>query len=85
MIKPLNQYVVLVHEKEETKTKSGIILATEEKEKQSIGIVVAVGPDVKGLKKDDKVIYESYQGTKAKVDKIDYLIIKSEHILATLN
>ena len=51
MIKPLKDYVVLLPEKEETKTESGIILTTDEKDKQSLGIVNNVGPEVKDLKK----------------------------------
>ncbi|HHT38884.1 MAG: co-chaperone GroES [Acholeplasmatales bacterium] len=85
MIKPLKDYVVLLPEKEETKTESGIILTTDEKDKQSLGIVNNVGPEVKDLKKGDKVIYESYQGTKAKLKGEEYLIIKAEYILALIS
>ncbi|MBN3489934.1 co-chaperone GroES [Acholeplasma equirhinis] len=82
MLKPLNDYVVLSFEKEEEKTKSGIILSTEEKNNQSFGVVVAVGPKVDNLKTNDKVIYQTYSGTKTKVDGKEYLLIKQEHILA---
>ncbi|HHY96790.1 MAG TPA: co-chaperone GroES [Acholeplasma sp.] len=84
MIKPLNEYVVLSFLKEETKTDSGIILATESKDKPSIGIVKAIGPKATDLKVDDKVIYQTYSGTKTKVDGEEYLIIKAEHILAII-
>ncbi len=82
MLKPLGEYVVLSFEKEEDKTVSGIIISTSEKDKPSMGKVVAVGPKVETLKKDDKVIYESYSGTKTKVEGTEYLIIKQENILA---
>ena len=82
MLKPLNDYVVLSFEKEEEKTKSGIILSTEEKNNQSFGLVVAVGPKVETLKSNDKVIYQTYSGTKTKVDGKEYLLIKQENILA---
>lgn len=82
MLKPLNEYVILTFEKEEETTKSGIILSTKEKDKQSIGIVVAVGPKVETLKPNDKVIYQTYSGTKTTIDDKEYLIIKQEHILA---
>jgi chaperonin GroES len=82
MLKPLNEYVVLSFEKEETKTESGIILTTESKDKQAIGRVIAVGPKVHELKPNDKVIYQTYSGTKTKIDNEEYLIIKQENILA---
>ena len=82
MLKPLNEYVILSLEKEEAKTKSGIILTTEEKEKPSIGKVIAIGPKVKDVSVDDKVVYRSYSGTKIKEEDAEYLIIKAEDILA---
>ena len=82
MLKPLNEYVVLSFEKEETKTESGIIISTLDKDKPSIGKVVAVGPKVETIKPNDKVIYQTYSGTKTKYDGNDYLIIKQENILA---
>ncbi len=84
MIKPLKDYVVLLAEKEELKTESGIILSTDNKDKQSIGIVENVGPDVKDLTKGDKAIYQSYQGTKVELKGVEYLIIKAEYILALI-
>jgi len=83
MLKPLNDYVVLSYIKEEEKTASGIILTTESKEKESMGKVEAVGPLVENIKKDDKVIFKSYSGTKTSYKGEDYLIIKAENILAT--
>lgn len=84
MIKPLHDYVALTLEKEENKTASGIILTTESKDKQSIGNVLAVGPEVKDIEIDDRVIYQSYAGTKVTLDDTEYLLIKSESILAKL-
>ncbi|VEU82244.1 GroES family chaperonin [Acholeplasma hippikon] len=82
MLKPLNEYVVLSFEKVESKTESGIILSTSEKDKPSIGNVVALGPKVKDIKVGDKVVYQTYSGTKVKFDEKEYLIIKEENILA---
>lgn len=82
MLKPLSDHVILSYIKEEEKTASGIILTTEAKEKQSMGKVVAIGPKVEDIKVDDKVVYQSYSGTKTKFKDEDYLIIKAEDILA---
>ncbi|HHX76022.1 MAG TPA: co-chaperone GroES [Acholeplasmataceae bacterium] len=82
MLKPLSDHVILSYIKEEEKTASGIILTTEAKEKQSMGKVVAIGPKVEDIKVDDKVVYQSYSGTKTKFNDEEYLIIKAEDILA---
>ena len=82
MLKPLSDHVILSYIKEEEKTASGIILTTEVKDKQSMGKVVAIGPKVEDIKVDDKVVYQSYSGTKTKFNDEEYLIIKAEDILA---
>jgi chaperonin GroES len=84
MLKPLADYVVLTVEKEEQKTASGIILTSESKDKQAIANVFAVGPKVEELQVDDRVIYESYSGTKVKLDGEEYLVIQAKHILAKI-
>lgn len=84
MLKPLEDYVVLSFEKEEKTTKSGIILTTEEKDKPAMGKVLAVGPKVENLKENDQVIYQSYSGTKVKLDGREYLIIQAKNILAII-
>lgn len=83
-IKPLADRVVAVHDTAETKTASGLYLPESSKEKSSTATVVAVGPDVKTVKKDDKIIYKDYAGTEVRVGDNDYFIVKEEDILATV-
>lgn len=85
MLKPLEDYVVLTMKKEERTTSSGIILTTEEKDKPAIGKVLALGPKVENLKVDDEVIYQTYSGTKVKLDGQEYLIIQAKNILAIID
>ncbi|MCL2094750.1 co-chaperone GroES [Candidatus Saccharibacteria bacterium] len=82
-IKPLGDRVVATREKQLEKTASGIYLG-EAKEKPAYALVESVGPDVKSVKKGDKIIFKDYVSTEVKVDKVDYLIMKEEDILATL-
>ena len=44
----------------------------------------AVGPEVKAVKKGDKIIFKEYAPTELKIDKTEYLVVKEEDILATL-
>lgn len=83
-ITPLADRVVAVREEAKTQTASGIYLPDAAKEKSVVAKVVAVGPDAKTLKINDRIIYKEYSTTDIKVDGVDYLIIKEEDILATV-
>lgn len=83
MLKPLKDMVVAVVEKPLEKTESGILLG-EAKEKPVYAEVESVGPEVKDVKKGDKIIYKEYAGTNLKVEGREYIIVKEEDVLATL-
>ena len=82
-LKPLKDRIVAVVEKPLEKTKSGILLG-EAKEKQAYAVVESVGPEVKAVKKGDKIIYKEYSNTDIKLDDKEYIIVKEEDVLATL-
>jgi chaperonin GroES len=92
MLKPLHDNVVLQKEKAEKKTKSGIILTGDQKEKPSFAKVIAVGDgrveDGKkqpmNVKVGDKVVYKKYSTTDFKMDDEEYMIIAESDILAIL-
>lgn len=81
-IQPLADYVVAQAEEAESKTASGLYLPDNAKEKPKTAKVVAVGPDVKGVKVDDRIIYKSYSTTDVKVGRDEYMLVKEEDILA---
>ena len=83
-IKPLADRVVAAKEEARTQTASGIYLPDTAKEQPAYAVVEAVGPDVKGIKKGDKILYETYKATEIKVDGNEYLIVKEEDVLATV-
>ena len=69
--------------KEETRTKGGIYVPdTASKEKPQQGEVIAVGPDFKGVKKGDKVLFAKYGGTEVKLDEEEYLVLGVDDVLA---
>ena len=82
-IKPLNKNVVAKKEEPLTKTKSGILLG-EAKETPAYAVVESVGPEVKGVKAGDKIIFKEFSTTNIKVDDKDYIIVAAEDILATM-
>lgn len=83
-IKPLADRVVAVREEAKTQTASGLYLPENAKEKPVLAIVQAVGPDVKGVKVGEKIVYKEYSTTELKINGTDYLIVKEEDILATV-
>ena len=83
MIKPLKDRIVAIVEKPLEKTKSGILLG-EAKEKPAYAVVEAVGPEVSGVKKGDKIIYKEYSITEVKMEGKEYIILKEEDVLATV-
>ena len=84
MLKPLKDRVIAKIDKPAEKTASGLLLPSDSKEKPSFAVVTAVGPDVKSIKKGDKILYKEYSTTSVKVDDEDYLILDEKDILATL-
>lgn len=84
-ISPLADRVVATREAAKTKTSSGIYLPETAKEKPVAAVVEAVGPDVKTLKKGDRIVYKEYSTTELTIDGTEYLIIKEEDILAKLS
>ena len=83
-IKPLADRVVAVREQAQSKTASGLYLPDNAKEKSVVAVVEAVGPEVKHLKKGDRIVYKEYSVIELKVAATEYLIVKEEDVLAIL-
>ncbi|NLK97702.1 co-chaperone GroES [Defluviitalea saccharophila] len=89
-LRPLGDRVVIKQLEAEEKTKSGIVLPNQAKEKPQEAEVVAVGPggvvDGKEIKMEvkvgDRVIYSKYAGTEVKVDNEEYIVLRQSDILA---
>ena len=89
-LKPLSDRVILKALEAEEKTKGGIILTANAKEKPEMAEVVAVGPGGMGSGKEgvmtvkvgDKVLTSKYSGTEVKVDGEEYTIVRQNDILA---
>jgi chaperonin GroES len=90
-IRPLHDRVLVKRIEEETKTKGGIIIPDNAKEKPTRGTVIAVGNGTRNdagqivpldVKKDDVVLFAKWGGTEIKVDGEDYIIMKESDIIA---
>jgi len=82
-LNPLKDKVVAVKEEPIKKTSSGILLG-EAKETPAYATVESVGPEVKTIKKGDKIVFKEFSTTNIKVDDKDYIIVSEEDVLATM-
>lgn len=87
---PLNDKVLIRRLIEEEKTKGGIIIPENAKEKPQQGDVVAVGPgkrDDKGARQalgvtpGDRVLFGKYAGSEIKLDGAEFVIMSESDIL----
>ncbi|MCI6276616.1 MAG: co-chaperone GroES [Clostridium sp.] len=87
-IRPLGDRVVIKRLEAEEKTKGGIILTGNAKEKPQEAEIVAIGPGTSEVKMEvkigDKVLFSKYAGTEVKLDGEEYTILKQEDILAVV-
>lgn len=88
-VRPLHDRVLVKRVEGEEKTAGGIIIPDTAQEKQSQGIVVAVGEgkrDDQGnrialdVKADDRIIFGKYAGTEVKVGGDELLILREDDI-----
>jgi len=91
--KPLRDRVLVKYSDEPEKSSGGLYIPDSAKEKPQKGEIVAVGPgkiteDGKlqkmELKVGDVVLFEKYSGSKINIENEEYLIIKEDDVLGTI-
>jgi chaperonin GroES len=92
-IRPLQDRVIVRRLKEEEKTKGGIILPDNAKEKPTEGTIVAVGNGKvledgtvrkPSVKEGDRILFSKYSGSEVKLDGQEYLIFREDDILGVI-
>ena len=91
--RPLHDRVVIRRAQGELKSKGGIIIPDNAKEKPQEGEVIAVGPgsrDESGklipldVKAGDMILFGKWSGTEVKIDGEELLIVKEADIMGVL-
>src|SRR5438128_991048 len=91
--RPLHDRVVVRRIEGEAKSKGGIIIPDNAKEKPQEGEIVAVGPGARDesgkinpleVKAGDRVLFGKWSGTEVKVDGEDLLIMKESDIMGVI-
>ena len=92
--RPLHDRVLLRRIDAEAKTKGGIIIPDNAKEKPQEAEVVAVGPGARDeggrivpleLKAGDRVLFGKWSGTEVKIDGEDLLIMKESDVMGLIS
>jgi chaperonin GroES len=93
-IRPLYDRIVVKRTEEQETTHHGIVIPGSAKEKPQEGEVMAVGkgrrldngkmvaPDVKA---GDRILFGKYTGNEVKLDGIEYIIMREDDVLGTLD
>jgi chaperonin GroES len=91
--RPLHDRVVIRRAEGDTKSKGGIIIPDNAKEKPQEGEVVAVGPGTRDesgalialdVKAGDLILFGKWSGTEVKIDGEDLLIMKEADIMGII-
>lgn len=92
--RPLHDRVVIRRAEGDIKSKGGIIIPDNAKEKPQQGEVLAVGPGTRDesgklipldVKAGDTVLFGKWSGTEVKIDGADLLIIKDADIMGIVD
>ena len=92
--RPLGDRVLIRRVEEEAKTKGGIIIPDNAKEKPQEGEVVAAGPGARDeageripmdVKAGDRILFGKWSGSEVKIDGEELLIMKESDILGILD
>ena len=93
-IKPLHDWVLIARLDEAEKTKGGIIIPDQAKEKPQQGEIISVGPGRKydsgdrvplQVKKGDRVFFSRYAGKEIQFDHGEYFFMREDDILAIIS
>ena len=91
--RPLHDRVVIRRAEGDTKSKGGIIIPDNAKEKPQEGEVIAVGPGARDesgalipldVKAGDTILFGKWSGTEVKIDGEDLLIMKEADIMGII-
>ncbi|HVO86327.1 MAG TPA: co-chaperone GroES [Candidatus Binatia bacterium] len=83
-LQPLADWVVAQQEDAPTKTASGLYLPDKSTERPKVAKVLSAGKDVKEVKVGDRIVYKDYSAKEVKIDNKEYVLVKSEDIIATV-
>tara|TARA_R100001129_G_C5124458_1_gene191182 strand:+ start:248 stop:505 length:258 start_codon:yes stop_codon:yes gene_type:complete len=85
-MKPIGKYIVIKTIEEEIKTKSGLLLSSEDANqlRYKKGVVVKPGSDVSVIKEKDNIYYDKRAGFSLLINEKIYTIIQERDVVVVL-
>ena len=85
-MKPIGKYIVIKTIEEEIKTKSGLLLSSEDANqlRYKKGLVVKPGSDVSVIKEKDNIYYDKRAGFSLLINEKIYTIIQERDVVVVL-
>jgi chaperonin GroES len=85
-MKAIGSYVVVEPQKEEVKTKGGLILteANEMNLRYRLATVVSAGDEVKDLSDGDGIYYDSAAGSEIRIDGNKYVVVHERQVVVKI-
>lgn len=82
-MKAIGSFVVIETQKEEIKTKGGLILteANEMNLRYKLAKIVSVGDEVKDLSDGDMIYYDSAAGSDIRIDGKKYVVVHERQVV----
>jgi len=86
-LEPLDEYLVVQPVSDETETRAGLILPASAAAAAACrtGIVTAVGSDVVGVERGEKVLYPRDVGYEVRLQGIEVRILKRDELIARVH
>lgn len=92
MLRPLNTRIIIRPDDPESRTKGGIIIPDNAKEKKARGTVISMGPGMlmksgarwpmPAIKPGDKVVYSKYAGTEMDAEGKTHIVVRDDDVMA---
>lgn len=86
-ITPMRDIIVITRESMSQTSQSGLIIAPNPTKNFAEGVVVAIHPDdteYYEINVNDKIVHVGGEGQNYKQDGVEYVLLKTEHILAVI-
>ena len=83
---PRKNYILVKPDNTKTyESENGVFMPDNtEQEKKAYGEVIAVGSEIQDIKKGEKVIFALFAGDKIELQKVEYVLLHDDEVLAKL-
>ena len=83
---PRKNYILIKPDDKKTQVSENGVFKPDntEEEPKAYGEVIAVGSEIDDIKKGDKVVFALLAGDKIELEKVEYVLLHNDEVIATL-